>query len=467
MNARTGQVSWSARLILLVTGIVLFTGVVSGWLALKNTNIQFRNYVGQAWWMQAPLLAQEIGLYYDEKGTLQGAESFLEFRSRGRGPMMRGMGPGAGGAGFSILTDDGGQILWHPESQEIGQKISIEKEDVKQPVLSQGRVIAYLLPANHYIYGNKTLENQFMSSVLRSIVWGTVFSVLVAALLGLLFSTTLLKPLRKLSQAAREYARGHFDHRLAAQGESPDFAQVFTAFNDMAANLTRQEKLRRDLTADVAHELRTPLTILSGNLESMQEGLQEPSPEALASLHDEVLRLRALVDELQQLTLAEARQLPLYRQKTDLAKFLQETVDLFEAEAREKEVKIEMQTKEGLPYIAIDPGRMRQVFINLLSNALRYGPHRGMVRIDLAAQGGVMTVSFHDNGPGIPPEDLPYIFERFYRSDKSRSRTQGGTGLGLAIVRGFVEAHGGTIEVQSAPGQGTTFLIRLPIEQEE
>lgn len=451
---------WLTRLILLVAGMVLLTGIVSGGLALKNINVQFQNYLGQAWGSQAQTLAEALSEYYEEKGTLEGADVMPQtYRGRGMGmgPMMT-----RGGGSVSIITSDEGKILWHPDSREIGSFVNL-KEELKLPVINRGQIIAYLFPLDKGFYGTRTLEAQFINSVLESIIWGTVFSVLIAIFLGLLFSKSLLDPLRHLIQAARHYSRADLEHRLEIN-EGPDFNEVYTAFNEMAENLSRQEKMRRELVADVAHELRTPLTILSGNLESIQEGIEPANPENLASLHDEVYRLRGLVDDLQQLSLAEAKQLPLYKEETNMVRFLQETVALFEAESKEREINISLQTEGEIPAISIDKRRIRQILINLLTNSLRYISDKGRIGLMLKEEGESLIISVSDNGPGIAPEDLPHVFNRFYRGDKSRSRLSGGSGLGLAIVKGLVEAHGGTIWVESSGGHGTIFWIRLPLQ---
>lgn len=449
---------WSTRLILLVVGMVLLTGLISGGLALHNTTIQFEHYVGQAQEAQAQRYAELLGEYYRESGGFQGVEMILGMPrgGMGRGPMMRGMG----GVSF-YLCDTAGRVLWHPLAREIGERISLEKEKIKYPVYSQGETIAYLLPLGNNSWGSRTLEAQFTSSVLQSLVMGTALSIFIGVLLGLGLSRALLAPLKNLVGAAREFSQGNLSHRLEIKG-NPDFGEVFAAFNNMAEKLSRQEKLRRELVADVAHELRTPLTILSGHLESMQEGIEEITPENLTSLHDEVLRLRGLVDDLQHLSLAEAKELPLAKQEADMAGFIRETFSLFEAEAKEKEVGMILRGEDPA-YISMDKGRMRQVFINLFSNALRYVPRGGLILADLQFQENFLLVKIADNGSGIKPEDLPYVFDRFYKGDKSRTRTSGGTGLGLAIAKGFVEAHGGSISVESVQGQGTVFTIRLPV----
>jgi signal transduction histidine kinase len=454
---------WTTRLILLVIGLVLFAGVVSGGLALHNTSALFENYLARTWHEQAVHMSELIVYYYEENGSLVGISDIMEF-SRGGG-IRRGQGMiftrGMGSAN-SIISDPEGKILWSQSAENINEVLELEKEPLKYPVNSDGQVIAFIIPDNNMYRSTITLEGQYLTSVLISLVWGTVISVLIAIFLGVFFSKSLLQPLRNLIKAAREFSSGNLDYRVKEKAAA-DINEVYTAFNEMAEKLARQEKLRRDLVADVAHELRTPLTILSGNLEAMQDGIEEVNPIAITSLHDEVLRLRALVDDLQQLTLAEAKKLHLNYQETDLSVFLQETMAFFEAEAKEKGISMLFDTKDDLPLLNIDRARIRQVFINLLSNALRYTSVNGRVGIRLESRDGIVDISVYDNGPGIAVEDLPYVFERFYRGDKARSRQSGGTGLGLAIVKSFIEAHGGNIEVESHKGVGTTFNIKIPI----
>lgn len=458
------KMKWTTRLILLFIGMVLLTGIASGFLALKSINTQFNLYLGKSWQGQAERIAEVVGDYYDVAGTLEGVEDIFYYlqdmqgRAKGKGSMaMRGMN-----GGF-YLTDEKGIILWHPEKNEIGEKINLIRITNKYPVQSENATIGYLVHYSMLFPGGITLEEEFIKSVLEALVIGTLISVTIAILLGLILSRSLLKPLQKLYGAAREYSRGNLQHRLSDEG-SPDFQQLYNAFNEMADNLAKQETLRRELVADVAHELRTPLTILSGNLESMQDGVQEITPTGLASLHDEVLRLRSLVEELQQLSLAEANKLVLNKEQTDMALFIQETLSFFEVEAKEKGISLVFEQEHELPLINIDKRRMRQVLINIISNAVRYVPEvKGQVQADIKRKEDDLMICISDNGPGIIPEDIPKVFDRFYRADKSRNRQSGGSGLGLAIAKGFVEAHGGSIHVESSINEGTKFIIKLSL----
>jgi signal transduction histidine kinase len=250
--------------------------------------------------------------------------------------------------------------------------------------------------------------------------------------------------------------------RVEADDEIGDLGQ---AFNQMAAELERAEVLRRQMTADIAHELRTPLSVIQGNVEALQDGLFPLTLEALEPIQTKTELLGRLVEDLRNLALAEAGQLPLDRQPTDLASLAEGAVTAFQPAAEAKGITLGLIAPPGLPPADADPQRIEQVLVNLLSNALRHTPAGGRVEIELAsAASNRLTLRITDTGPGIPPEALPNVFERFYRVDRGRGRGEGGdgTGLGLAVARSIVEAHGGIIKVENAPGRGASFWFALP-----
>jgi two-component system sensor histidine kinase BaeS len=235
----------------------------------------------------------------------------------------------------------------------------------------------------------------------------------------------------------------------------------------MTQQLRHSEELRKNLVANVAHELRTPLSVLQCQLENIQQDGRAVPPEKLLPLQDEVIRLSMLVDDLHQLTLAEAGMLPLDKKPTDLKYLLEQLIDKIKLAAHEKKVDI-MQVKLGLnKEIMLDPNRITQVFYNLIMNAIRYTLPGGTVTIRMENKhqrnrNEYIVVSITDTGIGIAKELIPNIFERFYRVEASRSRDTGGMGLGLAIAKQFVEAHHGFIEVESEAGRGSTFSVYLP-----
>jgi signal transduction histidine kinase len=247
------------------------------------------------------------------------------------------------------------------------------------------------------------------------------------------------------------------------QGNTKEIDELTSAFNKMAADLQHASELRNSLMADVSHELRTPLTVLEGNLRAALDHVYELDDEQIANLYEQTRHLIRLVNELRELALAEAAQLPLDQERMDLVRLVHETIAVFEPLAEEKGIKLVAEAPSGLPPVTGDRSRIRQVLHNLLANALRHTPDGGAVIIAGRADAGRVSLSVQDSGDGIEPQQLGHVFDRFYRTDPSRSRETGGSGLGLAIVKAIVEAHGGAVSAASAGvGMGSTFTISFP-----
>jgi len=272
--------------------------------------------------------------------------------------------------------------------------------------------------------------------------------------------TRLVNPLARVMAAADAVAEGDFSGRVPESGPG-EFGCLARSFNRMVAGLERSDRLRRNLTADVAHELRTPLTILQGNLEGILDGVYQPDAEHLDLLLDETRRLNRLVEDLRTLSLAEAGQLSLQSEPVDLAELLDDVATSFSGQAEASGVSLKV-TSEGVPGALIvpgDAGRLDQMLSNLIANALQHTPAGGAITLNAERSPGGICLKVADNGRGIPAEDLPNIFDRFWRGDERR---QAGSGLGLAIARQLVQAHGGSIRVESQLNQGTTFIVDLP-----
>lgn len=268
-------------------------------------------------------------------------------------------------------------------------------------------------------------------------------------------------PLGELMEASGRIAEGDYSQRVRERGPS-EIRAMLRSFNSMAEKLQITEDQRRDLMADITHELRTPLTVIQGNLEGMLEGVYTPDEARMKSLLEETQVLARLVEDLRTLALAESGALQLKKEPTDLAVLVNETLSAFRAQADSAGITLEVQTDTNAGLMDLDPGRIRQVISNLVANALRYTPKGGMVHVQhcliKAGEEEFVEISVKDNGPGISLEMLPNIFNRFYRSGDSS-----GMGLGLPIARYLVEAHGGTIEAASQPGQGTRIRFTLPV----
>jgi signal transduction histidine kinase len=287
-------------------------------------------------------------------------------------------------------------------------------------------------------------------------------AVLVALILGTGLAWRLATPVRRLTHAAEEIAAGNLDSR--AQVSSRDeIGQLADAFNRMADNLARSDESRRRMTADIAHELRTPLSVIRGQVEAIQDGIFPPDAAHLAPIHEEILLLNRLIEDLRTLALVDAGQLELQESMVDPGMLVERTVAKFAALAAEQDITLAVQLAQQLPGITIDSHRIEQVLTNLLANALRHTPSQGIVTIRAEVDGRRLLISVADTGPGIPPKDIPHLFDRFWRGDKSRARDRGGAGLGLAIARQLVDTHGGTIWVSSDQNTGATFHIALPL----
>lgn len=287
---------------------------------------------------------------------------------------------------------------------------------------------------------------------------------LVAIGAGVWMSKNLTAPLEELEDAAQAIGRQDLSRRVTVQG-SDEIRAVARGFNEMAHQLEEEETLRRNLLADVAHELRNPLHVLAGNLQAMLDDVYPLNKEEIARLSDQTRYLTALVDDLHELAQAEAHQLQLDRRPTDIVVLIKEVAGAFRPVATTQGVSLQVELLGTMPpSIDIDADRFRQVINNLLSNSLRHTMKGGEIWVTVQQIQDALCISIRDTGAGIASEHLDHVFDRFYRTDRARSRDRGGTGLGLAIVRAIVEEHGGQVMV-SSPGidQGSTFAIALPL----
>ena len=359
-----------------------------------------------------------------------------------------------------VLADLDGKVYADSSLKLVGLTINTSQSKPFAVYLIEGiPILAYYEPLD--IPSPQEAQQRFISSVNQSVLIAILAAGLVAIVLTLIFSRSILSPIDELTSAAQKMEHGDLSQRVRvkSKGEMGDLAQ---AFNAMADSLQQVEQLRRNMVTDVAHELRTPLSNLRGYLEAIQDGVLAPTPENIASLHQEVMVLSHLVDDLQELSLVEAGQLRLNKQLIDLDQEVNKAITSTQQEADAKGIHLNANIPADLPLIDVDPERLAQVLRNLLENALAYTPAKGNVSVEAHRENGLVQVSVRDTGIGIAPEHLPYIFERFYRADKSRTRITGGAGLGLAIVKHIVEAQGGHVSVESELKRGTTISFTLP-----
>lgn len=319
-----------------------------------------------------------------------------------------------------------------------------------------GIVYSFYMPGPGASPGASPARGAVHRALLAPVLLGALASIvlLIAA------ASRLLSPLRHLTEATRRLAGGDLATRVPVGGAS-EVAALAESFNGMAASLERAETARRRMVSDVAHELRTPLTNLRCRLEAMQDGLAPADPAALGALHEETLRLARLVEDLQLLSLADAGRLELVRRPADVRELAARALEAAAARAAAAGVTLALDSP-GPAGAECDEGRVSQVLHVLLDNAIVHTPAGGTVTVAVAARGGHVELEVRDGGPGIAPEHLPRVFERFWRADAARSRERGGAGLGLAIARELVELHGGEIAAASPPGAGACFRVRLP-----
>ncbi len=311
---------------------------------------------------------------------------------------------------------------------------------------------------------NKAAMQLAFSSIGRFFLWGGLLAVAVALILTFVLSRRILSPVKALTKASRKLGKGDFSQRVDVddRGEVGELAE---SFNAMAGDLEHNEQLRRNMVADVAHELRTPLSNLNGYLEAIRDGVIKPDTETIRSLSEEGATLSGLINDLQELSMADAGELKLNNQPEDITKLIKEAVTGVRTKAKAKKIKISTKLSSNMPPVNIDSQRIRQVLNNLLANAIAHTTGKGSITVTAKREANKIIISVADTGEGISGEDLPNIFERFYRVDKSRARSTGGSGLGLTIAKRLVEAHGGRIWAESEPGKGSTFSFTLPVSR--
>ncbi len=308
-----------------------------------------------------------------------------------------------------------------------------------------------------------SLLQGFESAWSRGAFWSVIFGGGTAAALSYILSKRIMQPLLQMQRITAKFAAGEMTARMPTS-DIPELSRFADSFNRMAFALEDVEQRRRDLVSDLTHELRTPLTIVEGYLEGLTDGSIEATPVIYQRLSGETQRLKRLVNDLQELSKAEAGYLPIDAKKFDLRSLLQKLVDRFSDQLIDSEKSLKLEIAADLPRAYGDPERTEQILINLIGNALHY-TEVGSVVIESEVIQGMLWVSVKDTGIGISEEDLPHVFDRFWRSDRSRNRKSGGTGIGLAISKRLVEMQQGKIHVESVVNQGSTFSFSIPIAQ--
>jgi signal transduction histidine kinase len=428
-----------------VFAVVILIGIGGAlMLAGRAAEVEFRRYAGENRWQDT---VSELADYYAATGSWDGVDSVL---SRGRG---QGGGPPV------RLADAENRIAFDRGGDSVGQVAGGVELAAGLPIVVDGERVGTLLPP---AVGELTEEQEtFLHRLVVAFMTSGIAALAMALVLGALLVRTITRPLGQLTAASRAIASGNLDTRVSVHSRD-EVGQLAHAFNHMAAGLARVEEARRQQAADIAHELRSPLTVIQGQMEALADGIFPADTEHLEPVLVQTQLLNRLVEDLRTLSLADAGRLTLSPVPVKIGEWVAGVVGGFRAAAAGRGIVLDLEIGAGLPEVEIDPERMSQVLGNMLDNALRHTPEGGRIAVRAAGRDGAVEVTITDTGLGVPSENLPHLFERFWRGDASRSRRTGGSGLGLAIAQRIVEAHGGHTWADNAPTGGLRIGFSLP-----
>lgn len=438
------------RLLVAFTFVILVVVGAIYFFVSQTTQVEVRRYVERSEQACFGRVAFELYRYYRERGGWEGIQPYVEQWGSLYGRRI-------------ILTDSCGIVVADSQGELLGQQYHPSTPGMRFPPPWEGDSVGtfYISPESSAVFPSPWSLSQAIG---RFLLWGALLAVAVALLITYFLSRRISAPVKALTLAARQLGRGDLSQRVQSKdkGELGELAQ---AFNAMAENLKRNEQLQRNMIADTAHELRTPLSNLKGYLEAIRDGVVRPDPDTIRSLDEEANLLSRLVDDLQELSLAEAHELKLNCQAGNIKKLVNQAIAVRQNQAATKGVLVSAKMPKRLPQVNIDSRRISQVLLNLIDNAITHTLRGGIITIAARQLDSWVEISVEDTGEGIPAEDLPNVFERFYRVDKSRTRATGGTGLGLVIAKSLVEAHHGTIAVESELGKGSRFSFTIPVSE--
>lgn len=455
----------SAFALVIVVGVLVTVVVARQGAASRFAHFMLNHHMVRPEQLQSTLVA-----YYVEHGSWDGLDTqlaaIIELSTDGTMSDMMGNMMGMNNNRIQIVDAAGAVVADSRDlpggPRRLGRPLATDVQ--RWPLLVNDTQVGELLAEGGLMVGSSMRSSTLVAGVTRAVLIAGMTAGVVGLMLALLLVRQITRPLGSLTQAASQIADGDLSVRVPVQSND-ELGDLATTFNQMAGSLETQEKLRRNLMADVAHELRTPLAGIQGTVEALQDGIFPVTTENLQAVHDQVMLLNRLVEDLRTLANAEAGQLSLDLLPLNLIDLCQRQIAAFHPQAVAKGITLTLESVPSPLSVCGDDQRLGQVLNNLLDNALRHTPAGGAIQVNLAATNTVARLTVLDNGEGITAEAMPHLFDRFYRGDRSRNRLTGGSGLGLAIARQIIQSHNGRIWAESPPAgqsQGSAFILELP-----
>ncbi|MCS6907928.1 MAG: ATP-binding protein [Anaerolineales bacterium] len=469
------------KFILAFTSVVLIPILIMVWITRQTTASEVRAFMFPGGMVSREELIRILAEYYQAQGSWSGVETLFATGGRrwrhewqwGQWVMPAGSGMMHGMMGRMNqrlqIADEEGRVVYDSLNQNIGTKWSAEYLRFVDAIRVENRTVGYLAVEGGMIFSYAD-ERQLLARLNRAAIVAAVTAGGIGLVVAILLSYSLGRPIRELTQAAAQIRSGNLSQRVRVRSQD-EIGILAATFNQMADALEKAEQARQRMTADIAHELRNPLAVQRAHLEAMIDGVYPLSIENLQIALEQNQLLLRLVEDLRTLALAESGHLPLDKTTVNVAELIARIGEMFHAQAMERQIRLSLPdwSKDNFSSLEVlgDPMRLEQILGNLLSNALRYTPAGGEIAIGLEKTREQVKIMVKDSGPGIPEKDLPHIFERFYRADRSRSRAEGGSGLGLTIARNLAVAHGGWLEAMNSPRGGAIFILSLPTKRKE
>ncbi|MBI5565283.1 MAG: HAMP domain-containing protein [Chloroflexi bacterium] len=450
--------SLKSKMILSYLAVALLTVLVVTVFIQLTSGQSLMNLVAE---QQTTLLKETVQDYYTTNGTLDGVFDYYLQTIRKDAPPQSDSGsrpPKRDIRGVYGLIDTEGRALFPAFGLEIGESVPADRRQQAIAVDVDGQTIAWILPDTSAQFKLSPDEELFLQRTTLATALAALAGVTAAVATGFFLAGRLLKPIRQLTIASQSLARGDLNQQVPVTSRD-ELGQLTATFNQMSADLAQADQQRKRMTADITHDLSTPLQIIAGYIEMLEEGEVKLTPQRLDIIKTEIGHLRRLVGDLSTLSQVEAGALDIQLQPVYPAELLQRVYRAYQPIAARQEVALTLDVAEAAPPILVDEGRMVQVLKNLIENALRYTPRGGTIQLG-AVVGDRVQLRLKDSGAGIDADDLPYVFDRFYRADKARGANSGKLGLGLAICKALVTAQGGGIAAESdGKDRGATIVM--------